>query len=140
MLRIYFKHNRSLLTGLCQCAYKSLLTFLRKTVRLKAGIPGVVMAIHTFGEYPEKFHPHIHAIVTDGLFTDTGLFHVMKRVDLKPLEEFFWAEVFKFLKKEGKINDDLVNKLMGWKHSGFSVDNGVRKRGHKRGKRGQVFF
>lgn len=89
MLRIYFKHNRSLLTGLCQCAYKSLLSFLRKTVRLKEGVTGVVMAIHTFGEYPEKFHPHIHAIVTDGLFTDTGLFHVMKRVDLKPLEELF---------------------------------------------------
>ncbi len=79
MLRICFKHNRSLLTGLCQCAYKSLLTFLRKTVRLKDGIPGVVMAIHTFGECPEKFHPHIHAIVTDRLFADTGLFHVMKK-------------------------------------------------------------
>ncbi len=60
MLRVYFKHNRSLLTGLCQCAYKSLLTFLRKAVQLKEGVPGVVMAIHTFGEYPEKFHPHIH--------------------------------------------------------------------------------
>jgi len=30
------------------------------------------------------------------------------------------------LKKEGKINAEIVQKLMGWKHSGFSVDNGVR--------------
>lgn len=30
MLRIYFQHDRSLLTGLCQCAYKSLITFLRE--------------------------------------------------------------------------------------------------------------
>ncbi|MBU2514558.1 transposase [bacterium] len=74
MLRVYFKHNRSLPIGLCQCAYKNLLTFLRKIVRLKDGIPGVVKAIHFFGEYPEKFHPHIHAIVTDGLFADTGFF------------------------------------------------------------------
>jgi len=22
------------------------------------GIPGVVMSIHSFGNYPEKFHPH----------------------------------------------------------------------------------
>ncbi len=126
MLRIYFKHDRSLLTGLCQCAYKSLLTFLREVVHLKVGIPGVVMAVHTFEEYPDKFHPHVHAIVTDGLFNGNALFYVMRETDLKPLEELFRAEVFKFLKKKGKINDDLIQKLMNWKHSGFSVDNGVR--------------
>ncbi|MCP4749932.1 MAG: hypothetical protein GY866_03475 [Proteobacteria bacterium] len=38
----------------------------------------------------------------------------------------FRAELFKFLKKEGKITDDLINKLSAWKHYGFSVDNGVR--------------
>jgi len=126
MLRIYFKHDRSLLTGLCQCAYKSLIIFLREVVHLKDGIPGVVMAIHTFGEYPDKFHPHVHAIVTDGLFNGNGLFYVMRETDLKPLEDLFRAEVFKFLKKEGKINDELIQKLMNWRHSGFSVDNGVR--------------
>ena len=31
------------------------------------------------------------------------------------------------LKKEGKIDDGLIEKLMAWKHnSGFSVHNGVR--------------
>jgi hypothetical protein len=67
MLSIYFKHDRTLLSGLCQRAYKSLLTFLREVVHLENGIAGVVMAIHTFGEYPEKFHPHVHVISTDGL-------------------------------------------------------------------------
>jgi len=43
MLRIYFKYDRSLLTGLCQCAYRSLLTFLREVVGLKNGVPGVVL-------------------------------------------------------------------------------------------------
>jgi len=118
--------NFSLLTGLCQCAYRSLLTFLREVVGLKNGVPGVVMAIHTFGEYPDKFHPHLHAIVTDGLFRDTGTFYVMRDVDLSPLENLFRAEVFKFLKKEGKITAELIQKLMAWRHSGFSIDNGVR--------------
>jgi hypothetical protein len=126
MLRIYFKYDRSLLTGLCQCAYRSLLRFLREVVGLKNGVPGVVIAIHTFGEYPHKFHPHLHAIVTDGLFRDTGTFYVMRQTDLKPLEVLFRAEVFKFLKKEGKITDELIRKLMAWRHSGFSIDNGVR--------------
>lgn len=126
ILRIYFKHDRSLLTGLCQCAYKSLLTFLRQVVQLKNGVPGAVMAIHTFGEYPDKFHPHIHVIATDGLFNDNGLFYVMRETDLKPLEDLFRAEVFNILKKEGKINGEIIKKLMSWKYSGFSVDNGVR--------------
>jgi hypothetical protein len=30
------------------------------------------------------------------------------------------------LKEEGKISDDLINKLMNWRHSGFSLHNGVR--------------
>ncbi len=47
----------------------------------------MVMSIHSFGDYPEKFHPHLHAIVSDGLFARTGTFYVMPGVDLKPLEE-----------------------------------------------------
>ncbi len=62
------------------------------------------MAIHTFRDYVEKFHPHIHAIVSDGLFAKTQTFYVMPKpvpacfkqgVDLKPLEEIFRARLFK---------------------------------------------
>lgn len=31
-------------------------------------ILGLVMTIYTFENYPDIFHPHLHAIVTDGLF------------------------------------------------------------------------
>jgi hypothetical protein len=48
------------------------------------------MAIHTFGEYLD-FHPHLYALVADGLFVDSGLFHVMPDVSLAPLEELFRA-------------------------------------------------
>jgi hypothetical protein len=40
----------------------------------------------------KKFHPHIHAIVSDGLFRQTGTFYVMPEVDLDPFEEIFRAE------------------------------------------------
>ena len=49
------------------------------------------MAIHTFGDYLD-FHPHLHALVTDGLFVQGGLFHVMPQVSLKPLEKMFQAK------------------------------------------------
>jgi len=126
MLRIYFKYDRDLLSRLCHCAYESLLIFLRKTIGLEDGVPGVVMAIQTFGDYADRFHPHLHAIVSDGLFKKTGAFYVMPKVDLKPLEEVFRAKVFNMLKEEGKINDNLIVKLMKWRHSGFSIHNGVR--------------
>lgn len=68
MLRVNFKYDRSLLTGLCQCVYRSLLTFLREVVGLKDVVPGAVMQIHTFGSSPEKYHPHLHVLATDGDF------------------------------------------------------------------------
>lgn len=126
MLRIYFKYDRSLLSKLCLSAYHSLLLFLRKHINLEQGVPGVALIIHTFGNYPDKFHPHVHLIVNDGLFRDTGTFYVMRDVDLKPLEEIFKATVFKMLKKEGKIDDNLIRKLSQWKHSGFSKTSPTR--------------
>jgi len=46
--------------------------FLREVVGLKEGVPGVVMARHTFGTNPGKWHPHLYALVTDGLFKNSG--------------------------------------------------------------------
>ncbi len=126
MLRIYFKYDRSLLGGLCRCAWRSLLVFLREVVGLKEGVLGAALAIHTFGADPATFHPHLHILATDGLFRDTGIFYVMKDVDLKPLEDLFRAEVFQFLKREGKITDELISKLLKWRHSGFRIENGKR--------------
>ena len=74
LLRIYFKYDRDLLSKLCNCAASErLLIFLRNVIGLQDGAPGVVMSIHTFGDYPEKFHSHIHAIASDGLFRKTGI-------------------------------------------------------------------
>ena len=93
------------------------------------------MTIHTFGNYPEKFHPHLHAIVTDGLFNKNGTFYVMPNVKLKSLEEIFRAGIFTMLKEEGKITDDIITKLMKWRHSGFSINNGLRiKRDDEKGR------
>ena len=78
------------------------------------------------GNAPDKFHPHVHLIATDGLFSNTGTFYVMRNVDLKPLEEIFQARILKMLQKEGKINQDMISKLLKWNHSGFGIDNGVR--------------
>ncbi len=51
----------------------------------------------------------------------------MPKIDIYPLAELFRANILKMLKKEGRIDDGLIEKIMKWKHnSGFSVHNGVR--------------
>ncbi len=49
--------------------------------------------------------------------------HVLRlsKEDLKELEEIFRSKVLALLKAGGKINDGLIEELMAWHHSGFSV-------------------
>jgi len=120
MLRPYFRFDRGLLKDLCRIAHECLLEFMRTSLRLPDGHPGIVMAIHTFGEYMD-FHPHLHALVADGLFVREGQFHTCPEVTLKPLEQLFRARLITFLAKKGLLPEDRAQMLRGWKHSGFNV-------------------
>jgi hypothetical protein len=59
----------------------------------------MIMVIHTFGDYA-RFHPHLHAIVADGLFRADGTFYCLPKTDLKQLEEIFRSKVLTMLKTE----------------------------------------
>jgi hypothetical protein len=48
------------------------------------------------------------------------------QVMLEDLEEAFQYEVLKMLKKEGKINDVIIENMLSWHHSGFNVYIGDR--------------
>lgn len=135
LLRGYFRHNQPRLTALCQCAAASLQTWLREVLRLPDGVLGMVVVIHTFGDFA-RFHPHLHAIVADGLFRPNGVFHVAPARSTQPLEELFRAGVLRMLGREGKIDDARIRMLLGWRHSGFSTYRGERiardnRRGHE---------
>jgi len=47
-------------------------------------------------------------------------------IDLKKLELLFRHKVFTMLRREGKIDDALIKKLVGWRHSGCSIHHQVR--------------
>jgi len=100
--------------------------FFQTVLNKKHGIPGIALAIQSFGDYA-KWHPHLHALVADGLFTESGYFYVMPKVDIKRLAELFRASVLKMLLKEGWIDNSFIKMIMTWRHnSGFSVHNEVR--------------
>jgi len=104
------------------------------------------MAIHTFGEYLD-FHPHLHALVADGLFDREGKFHVMRDGELTQeqrgttdalcagnhtaLEQLFRARVIALLVEARLLPLDRARMLRGWVHSGFNVHQSRRIAAHE---------
>ncbi|MCZ6562931.1 MAG: transposase [Deltaproteobacteria bacterium] len=129
MLRPYFRFDRKLLGKLSQCAYQSLKEFFRTTLNRPDCVPGAVISIQSFGDLV-NFHPHLHCLVTDGCFMPNGWFHVLPEIDIKKLEILFRHKVFKMLLREEKIRRELVDKLLSWKNSGFSIHNQVKIQSH----------
>ena len=63
---------------------------------------------------------------SDGLFVRSGLFYVLPKVSLKPLEELFRARVITFLLEKGLLPPDRARMLRGWVHSGFNAHRSRR--------------
>ncbi len=100
--------------------------FIQEAVPEKEPIPGAVIAIQTFSDFP-GFNPHCHILLTDGCFYgDKGMFKVAPPLELKKLEAIFRHKVLKMLLKKGKITEEMVRMLSAWKHSGFNVFCGKR--------------
>jgi hypothetical protein len=122
-LRCYFRNDARQLGQLCLAARDSLKRFLRTQLGLPDGQVGMILVIHTFGEYL-GWHPHLHILCADGLFHKSGLFQCMRPVDLKELELLFRDRALKFLVQADKIDQATADQICSWPHSGFGVDNG----------------
>jgi hypothetical protein len=75
MLSHIFLHSR--------VAHECLIEFLRTSLGLPEGVAGMVMAIHTFGEYLD-FHPTCMRWWPTGCLRVRGIFHVMPETGLSP--------------------------------------------------------
>jgi hypothetical protein len=124
MLRLFFRYKRKLLNSLCLSAVHSLVKFLRTTTSLEM-MPGVVAVIQTFGDRI-NFHPHIHVLMTEGGTGPDGVFHRVSRFHDEVIQEIFTHEVFSLLLRKKLIGLPLVQKILHWRHTGFSVHSQVR--------------
>jgi hypothetical protein len=84
----------------------------------------VIISIQTFGDLL-IWHPHIHCLVTDGVFNATGNFHPIPKIDTEKAMIIFREKVFKMFNDNNRISDTLIFKMRHWNHSGFSVNNEV---------------
>lgn len=71
------------------------------------------------------WHPHIHCLVTDGVFDLAGSFHPLPGIDSDQATIIFREKVFAMMKENNRISDGLVENMRNWHHSGFSVHNEV---------------
>ena len=124
-LRIYFRFDRRLLGELCRAAARTVTTVYRAVSGRPDALPGVVGAIQTFGQLVH-FHPHIHALVSEGVFLPDGSFLPVPKLATEPFLKLWEQEVFALLLTEGKITPEVVQGMRSWQHSGFSVDQSVR--------------
>jgi len=64
--------------------------------------------------------------VTGGVFTPTGWFVAFPKIDLYVPEHLFRHRVLHMRLRERRIDETVIRKLLGWRHSGFSLHNAVR--------------
>ena len=124
MLRIFFKFKRRLLGDLCRCAVRALLVYFQAATG-KTLEPGVVAVIQTFGDRI-NFHPHLHFLVTGGGVDEAGVFQRMSSFDDATLAEVFAREVLRFLVGRELLSPEWAERLLSWRHTGFSVHSRVR--------------
>ena len=125
VLRGLFERERRLLSILPRCAHASIQALLREAVDDRHARVGTVASIQTFGSYAANFHPHVHALITEGAFhvpaDGAPEFERVQWWDSVTLNELFRRMVLRSLRKAERLRPETEEMLLGWEHSGFSV-------------------
>jgi hypothetical protein len=118
-------YDRSLLGKLCQAAYQTVRDVFALEPDGREGTAAMVGAVQTFGDLL-NWHPHIHAVVADGVFDESGAFMALPDAQKHRAEEFWSERVFALLLDTHKLDENTVGSMKAWRHSGFGVDTSVR--------------
>ncbi len=123
-IRAYMRYDRKLNDVLFRAAWGSIQECLSES----AGEPGAVLTLQTAGE-ALNHNPHLHGMLTDGLFMPEGTFKPFacpERVegaepDCEKLTLSFSDRVLSQLHKKELLSDEVVAQLLSQSHTGFSV-------------------
>jgi hypothetical protein len=105
-------------------AYHSIQEVMQAELQCEDAIGAGVAYVQTFGGFL-SYNPHIHLVAAWGLFDrQSGEFTGAPRLDEHVLEQVFRKKVFDFLLKRGIIDENVVQNMLSWHHSGFNVHCG----------------
>jgi len=119
-----FRYDRTLLKELPRLSWEVVKEVYQAVLKRTDVIPGMIVTVQTFGELAH-WHPHVHAIVTDGVFTPDEAFIPFLEIAVEPFLKLWAAKVFNLLIEHNKISEGIVNQVRHWQHSGFSVHKNV---------------
>jgi hypothetical protein len=123
LLRPLFARRRALLGKLCNIIER---LFARFSAGARSGArPGLILFVQTFGDLV-NYNPHIHVLAADGAFGADGAFTALPPIPRKLLEASFRKGVLDLLRREGLLSALLAERMLAWRHTGFSVHNAVR--------------
>ena len=133
-LRGLVERDRSLLGVIARIAYEATCRVMRlageeaaprTSASPRTAVPGMVASIQTFGSYA-NFHPHIHAIVAEGVFALDGTFHAIPCPPAWVFEKVFRRLLLLAFVRAERLSEEFADRLLSWHHSGFSVYVGTR--------------
>ena len=78
------------------------------------------MALHTAGDLL-NFHPHVHSMMLHGATDQAGVFYPLGSIDTEYLTKRFQHRLIEALRKEQLIDQDSIDNMLSWQHSGFHV-------------------
>ena len=87
-LREFFLKDRSLLDCLFHSANSVIIRMFYKMNKSKNFTPGFIMVLHTFGR-DLKWNPHIHCLISEGGYSDDGVWRNVKHFDYTFLRNAF---------------------------------------------------
>ncbi len=122
--RLYCRYNRKLLGRMAHEAWFCVRQYAREVLDRKDAVPGMIAAMQTSGELL-NWHPHIHALVTCGAFTEDGTFLEVQEFDEERMLALWEDRIFKLLIKEELITDEVEDQMRSWEHTGFGFDQSV---------------
>jgi len=124
-LRGLIERERCLHGLMVRAAWDVLRGVLREAALEPEGVAGVVVSLQTFGSFA-NFHPHLHAIVTEGVLTPDGRFHPVIWPGKHDLEERFRRRFLVLLRRAKRLSASFHERLLSWRRSGFSIDSSQR--------------
>jgi hypothetical protein len=119
-LRPFFR-RRKRLTRLARLAYETIRDLLQAAAGTRAAVPGAVACLQSAGNLLD-WHPHVHLLVSWGLFRRDGTFlPVEAALDPETVARLFRHRVLRMLLAEGAIAESVVRSLLAWPHTGFGT-------------------
>lgn len=83
--------------------------------------PGCVISIQTHGAFGANFDPHLHGIVSDGVFTPEAEFLPLASLETAAIGELFLRLLVARLHQADRLSERFRDQLLSWIHPGGGV-------------------